>query len=318
VTAIAKALTRRRQRFVVVNQRQVRAMRFQLDLDDDGLRGRLIGPDYRVDLDDVGGVYLRFMDDRFLPEIEAEPPDSPTRFASRSFHDLFGQWAEVAGAVVVNRYESMGSNFSKPYQAQLIAEHGFATPETLITNDPESVRAFAAVHGRLIYKSISGQRSIVSLLDTNDEKRLDRIRDCPVQFQVFVDGPNVRVHTVGERVFATQIASDAVDYRYATRQCGSAAEFTPIEIDDDVAERCVRLSSSLGLELAGLDLKLPSDGRVVCLEVNPSPVFTYYEEHAGQPIADAVAAHLAANTTATRDDISSTTPSARSIARARA
>ena len=30
----------------------------------------------------------------------------------------------------------MASNGSKPYQTQLIRAHGFAVPETLITNDP--------------------------------------------------------------------------------------------------------------------------------------------------------------------------------------
>ena len=41
--------------------------------------------------------------------------------------------------------------------------------------------------------------------------------------------------------------------------------------------------------MAGIDLKLGPDGDVVSLEVNPSPVFSYYELHTGQPIADAIA-----------------------------
>ena len=95
------------------------------------------------------GVYLRFMDDRELPELRGEPDESPARASSRAFHDLFGQWADIAPARVVNRYTAMGSNFSKPYQSQLIQAHGFAVPETLVTNEPDLVRAFAAEHGRL-------------------------------------------------------------------------------------------------------------------------------------------------------------------------
>jgi len=49
--------------------------------------------------------------------------------------------------------------------------------------------------------------------------------------------------------------------------------------------------------VAGIDLKLAPDGRTFCLEVNPSPVFSYYEHHTGQPIADTVARLLMA-----RDD----------------
>jgi hypothetical protein len=289
---VARALERAGTPYLLVNQRDVRELAMTLHAGDDGLGGRLTGPGFAIDLDDVTGVYLRLMDDRRLPELEGEPPDSPARARSRAFHDMVGQWADVAPARVVNRYEAMGSNFSKPYQSQLIGRYGFDVPETLITNDPDAVRAFRAEHGRLVYKSISGERSIVAALEDDDE-RLERIRWCPVQFQAFVGGPNVRVHTVGDEVFATRIETEAVDYRYASRQTGVAPSFEPYELDDDVAERCVRLASGLGLDVAGLDLKLPPDGRVVCLEVNPSPVFSYYEANTGQPIADAVARFLA-------------------------
>lgn len=278
---------------IVVSQRHVRELAIELHVDDGGLGGRLTGPGYDLDLDDVSGVYLRFMDDRVLPELEDEPEGSPVRASSRAFHELFGHWADIAPARVVNRYSAMGSNFSKPYQSQLIRAHGFDVPETLVTNDPELVRAHQAKHGRLIYKSISGERSIVAMLDEDDRDRIERIRWCPVQFQEFVDGPNVRVHTVGEEVFATIVETDAVDYRYASRQTGNGAEFAPYELEDDLAERCVGLAASLGLDVAGLDLKMPPDGRAVCLEVNPSPVFSYFEANTGQPIADAVARLLA-------------------------
>ncbi|MGH3785708.1 MAG: ATP-grasp domain-containing protein [Pseudonocardiaceae bacterium] len=286
---VAEALTRREIAHVMVNQRQVRTLAVELSVDDEGLHGRLTGPDSCIDLTSVTGVYLRFMDDRWLPELEDEPPEAPARVAARAFHELIGHWADVTSARVINRYVAMGSNFSKPYQLQLIREHGFAVPETLVTNDPGRVTEFRDKHGPLIYKSISSERSIVSRLDDHDITRLERIRWCPVQFQEFVPGPNLRVHTVSHEVFATVIDTDAVDYRYAIRQTGSAAAFAPYDLGDELAERCVRLASALGLEVAGLDLKLAPDGRVVCLEVNPSPVFSYYELHTGQPIADAVA-----------------------------
>jgi hypothetical protein len=286
---VADALERRGADSVVVNQRHVRETAVELTVDDDGMRGRLSGPGYEVELAEVDGVYLRFMDDRRLPELENEPPDSPARAAGRALHEILGQWADVSPARVVNRYVAMGSNFSKPYQSQLIQEHGFAVPETLVTNEPERVLAFRDAHGSLVYKSISSERSIVHRLEDKDLSRLDRIRWCPVQFQAYVPGPNLRVHTVGDGVFATLIETEAVDYRYATQQAGRAATFCPHELGDALAERCVGLAAALGLEVAGIDLKLAPDGAVVCLEVNPSPVFSYYELHTGQPIADAIA-----------------------------
>ena len=66
-----------------------------------------------------------------------------------------------------------------------------------------------------------------------------------------------------------------------------------MELPDELAERCLRLAQALGLAFAGIDLKLTPDRQVYCFEVNPSPAFSYYEAHTGQPIAHAVARYLA-------------------------
>ncbi len=288
---LAAALDEQGLPYRFVNQRRVRSSSIVLDLSDGRPVGGVLTHDgWSIDLADITGVYLRFMDDRRLPELAGEPDDSPARVASRAFHDIVGQWADVTDARVVNRYAAMGSNFSKPFQAQIIAEHGFAVPETLVTNDPGLVRAFAAEHGRVIYKSISSERSIVQVLGDED---LDAIRWCPVQFQAFVEGTDVRVHTVGGQVFATEIASDATDYRYALRQTGEAATMSPRELEPELAARCLELADGLGLDLAGIDLRLTPAGEAFCFEVNPSPVYSYYEAHTGQPMAAAIARYLA-------------------------
>jgi glutathione synthase/RimK-type ligase-like ATP-grasp enzyme len=107
-----------------------------------------------------------------------------------------------------------------------------------------------------------------------------------------VEGTNVRVHTVGTQIFATVIHTSATDYRYAARQ-GSEVELQKFTLPDALAQRCLGLSRALGLAFAGIDLKLTPRGEVYCFEVNPSPAFSYYEAHTGQPIARAVAHYLA-------------------------
>jgi glutathione synthase/RimK-type ligase-like ATP-grasp enzyme len=198
---------------------------------------------------------------------------------------------EIAPGRIVNRSDPQGSNGSKPYQAQLILKYGFRVPETIITNDPELVLAFQREHGTLIYKSISGIRSIVKALDEEDLGRLEDIRWCPVQFQALVPGNDVRVHVVDREVFPTEIVSDKVDYRYASRNGGSA-ELRAIELAPDIAEQCVALTRGLGLAFAGIDLKITPDGEIFCFEVNPCPAFSFYEANTEQPIARAVARYL--------------------------
>lgn len=288
---VREALEARGADYRQFNQRDAGECRAELTVSDAGVAGRLAMPGETVDLADVGAAYLRLMDDLQLPEVEAAPESVPLRARVRALHDTLYRWIEVAPGRIVNRSAPQGSNGSKPYQAQLILPFGFLTPETLISNDPAEVRAFHASHGPLIYKSISGIRSIVAELDIDDAERLERIRWCPVQFQQRVAGVDIRVHVIGHDVHATEIATDGVDYRYAPRDGGST-ELRAITLPDEIAQRCIALTEGLGLALSGIDLRRTSAGEYYCFEVNPSPAFSYYQLNTGQPIADSIAGWL--------------------------
>lgn len=251
------------------------------------------GKEYR--LEDFSGIYTRIVETASLPELKpsrTRPVDSGALERAMFLSESLGRWIDIAPCRVLNRSIAMSSNSSKPYQAQLIQSVGFSTPTTLISNDPDQVREFAAKHGELIFKSISGVRSIVKKLSTERMENLHRIRSLPTQFQAFVPGTNVRVHVVGEQVFATEIVSDTVDYRYGSRE-GIENEMSAYELPDAIRDRCVRLSKSLNLPLCGIDFKRTPDGEYVCFEVNPSPAYSYYEENAGQPISSAIVEYLA-------------------------
>ena len=280
-------------RTVIFNQRQFASMAIKFEIAAGEVAGWLEMESCGYPLEGFTGVYVRLMDDRLLPELADEPQDSPLRRYCRALHETLARWCEVSPARVVNRTAPMASNSSKPYQAQLIRQQGFEIPETLVTNDPAEVLEFHRQHERIIYKSVSGIRSIVQSFEEKDLERLDHIRWCPTQFQEFVEGDNVRVHVVGRQVFATHVSSAATDYRYSAQQVGEAALLEAMDLPEDIAARCVRLSEALGLAFSGIDLKMTADNRVFCFEVNPSPGFSYYEANTGQPISDAVAQFLA-------------------------
>jgi glutathione synthase/RimK-type ligase-like ATP-grasp enzyme len=286
---VSEALARRRAPVAWFDQRQMAGARCRWAIEGNTVEGqlRIDGGEWR--LEDIDAVYTRALPVDVLPELQAVP--SAARASARLTHQAFQDWCERAPIRIVNRTAAMASNSSKPYQLQLIARHGFAVPATLLTNAPERVRAFRAEHGRVVYKSASGIRSIVRELTDDDVARLEHIRWCPTQFQEWIDGLNVRVHVVGGRTFATSIETTATDYRYAAAE-GATARLAAFDLDEDLDRRCVELVDGLNLAFAGVDLKLTPDDRVVCFEVNPNPAFTYYEDATGQPIADAVAAFL--------------------------
>ena len=291
VAMTAQALAQLGAPHLVLNQRRFAETEAVVGVDDDVVTGVLIVGGVELALEGFGGVYTRMMSFGELPELAAATADDPRLLHAQRLHRVLHEWSEAMPGRVVNPARSQGSNASKPYQAQRIAPY-FAVPETLVTNDPRAALSFRDEHERIVYKSISGARSIVSELTEQDAARLASLATCPVQFQRHVDGVDIRVHTLANgRAFATEVKSDATDYRYATGCDG--AELTSCAIPDDVAQRCLALALALDLGFAGIDLRRTPAGDFVCFEVNPSPAFSYYEESTGQPIAAALAAYLA-------------------------
>jgi hypothetical protein len=260
--------------------------------DEDSASGSLWHGGTRVALGQVDGIYLRPFDTRRMPAVADLPAGDPRRLAAIAADDALLGWCETAPGRVVNRPAAMQSNNSKPYQAALIARAGFAVPDTIVTNDADAVRAFQARHGRIIYKSTSGIRSIVASPGANFEARLENLPTCPTQFQEHVAGTDIRIHVVGDRTFATEIRSEAEDYRYAGRQ-GQSVMLRALDLPPAIAGRAIALAQALGLLVAGIDMRCCADGRWVCFEVNPSPGFSFYEAATGQPIAAAIADLLA-------------------------
>jgi glutathione synthase/RimK-type ligase-like ATP-grasp enzyme len=229
----------------------------------------------RVSVEEIASAYVR--------------PGEPASAAGRRASMVFLALAASLPGIVLNPPAAGRSNGAKPYQLGLIARSGFDVPETLVTTDPEAARAFLRRHGRLVYKSLSGIRSIVATLEPGDEARLDGVRTGPVQLQKWIAGLDVRAHVVGERVFACAVRSTAADYRYS----GAAAELSAYDLPPAIGERVVALAHEMGLRLAGVDLRLAPDGGWTCFEVNPSPGFPWYEDSTGHPIAAAIAEELA-------------------------
>jgi glutathione synthase/RimK-type ligase-like ATP-grasp enzyme len=256
----------------LIDQRHVRGVDVVI-CPDGRASGRVETPDGPISLDQVSAAYVR--------------PQQPVPERERDDAALVA-WADLTPATVLNRPAAMAANNSKPYQLAALARLGFDVPDTLVTTDADEVLRFRERFGRVVYKSVSGVRSIVSEVRDEHLERLTDVASGPTQFQEYVPGEDVRVHVVGDELFATAVRCAADDYRYASRT-GQSLSLAATDLPPDVAQRCRAASTAFGLPLTGIDLRHTPDGRWVCFEANPSPGFTFYQEATGQPIADAVA-----------------------------
>ncbi len=289
---LADALEEAGYDYILLNQRQFS----QLAIRYEWIGGELVG-ELQIDrqlypLQGITGIYNRAMNHDTLPEYQCLPPNDPMRLTAARFTEGILGWIDMATCRVLNRSYAMSSNSSKPYQMLQIRKAGFGVPPSLITNQPSDVPLYQQSRGALIFKSASGVRSIVRELENEYLERLDHLTACPALFQQKLVGTNIRVHVVGKRVFAHRIESGYVDYRYASRN-GSTTKMIPWQLPDSIARQCIHLSQLLHLPLAGIDLFETETGDYHCFEVNPSPGFSYFEEHTGQRISLAIADYLA-------------------------
>lgn len=245
------------------------------------------------ELDHFKSVYMRLMEVNQIPEVKLAKKEGQEQ--AEATMKSFGNWLEASNKTIVNKHSHMFSNASKPFQAQIIKKHGLLTPPTLITNQIDEVLAFQKFHRTIIFKSLSGVRSIVRQFNDQDIENLYKIKHCPVQFQSCLDGFDVRVHVIGNKTFATKIKTTGTDYRYAHKEEGGSTQLTPFKIPQKVKDNCIALTKALGLHFSGIDLRFTTDGNVYCFEVNPMPGYSYYEINTGQNISGALADYLIKN-----------------------
>jgi glutathione synthase/RimK-type ligase-like ATP-grasp enzyme len=250
-------------------------------------QGVLLVDEEPIELSSIAGVFNRISELELTPEFRSIGSEDPIARHAISANWMLGQWLELTPVPVMNRGTTNESNSTKAFQTQLI-RHYLPVPDTLVTNDTKHARAFWEEHRRVVYKSCSGERSIVTELDEETFMASEpNLANCPVLFQQYTEGTDIRAHIVRTEIFATAVMSQSTDYRYDT-----GASWTAVDLPKEYALKCIALSQALGLELAGIDLRITPSGELYCFEVNPSPAFSVYEDVTGQPIADAIAKHL--------------------------
>jgi glutathione synthase/RimK-type ligase-like ATP-grasp enzyme len=197
---------------------------------------------------------------------------------------------------------------NKPLQLKAAQALGLPIPRTIISNDPDAVRAFAEYcPGGMITKMASshffredeaGEFECIYTNVVTPEALADLggLHLCPMIFQERVQKAlELRVTVVGHRLFTaavdSQIAAGArVDWR--RDQEPLLGTWRPHELPRDVEEKLLALLDRFGLNFGGIDLILTPGGDYVFLEVNPLGSFSWAEHDLGESgasIADAVA-----------------------------
>lgn len=196
---------------------------------------------------------------------------------------------------------------NKPYQLRLAQQLGLEIPETVVSNDPEAVRAFARRAGPVVTKMLVQPLATESRLDGESEPvfttaltdadlaQLDGLDLCPMIFQAQVANQlDVRVTIVGTRVFSAALDAEArgggdPDWRRQSYALDRAPAWAPYELPRAIADQLIRLLDHFGLNYGAVDLIVRPDGRHVFLELNASGSFAFLGDDQAIAIAGAIA-----------------------------
>jgi hypothetical protein len=196
-------------------------------------------------------------------------------------------------AIWINPLKSRSEANAKPVQLLAARKAGFAIPETLISNDPEEIRRFYREHGGAVvckfFTPAFWRRQSDGVLCGLFTARINEgllenaeaFTSCPAIYQTLVPKKaDVRITFFGSSYYAVRIrsqqsSSGTLDFR---SDILFESPMERMELSRAFLERCMELSSSLGLLHGSYDFIEQPDGSFTFLEVNEMGQFLWLEE----------------------------------------
>ena len=236
----------------------------------------------RLRFDEIQAVYWRCYQGVAMPAL----PDPEQSFiAHNDARGLFESLLIELPARWINSYQAYHLHQTKPVQLARVAALGIPVPATLLSNDPETVSAFAEQHPRAIFKPVQGGAHACPIASRHlTQENLRNLAVAPVTLQEEIAGTNVRVFVAGPRVLACTIETAELDYRD-----DPDPHIEPIVLPASVEAQCLQIAAALELKWTGIDFRRTADGRFVFLEANPSPMFLGFEQRTGLPLTESLA-----------------------------
>ena len=252
-------------------------------------RIRIVSDNRELDLRDVSAVWHRRLN---IGGLLPKTIDPQLRHASvgESRSSLLAMLASL-DVFRMDSLQRIRHAEHKQLQLQVARRLGLDIPRTLISNDPESVRRFAAdCEGRIVTKMLSSfavyEDGLEKVVFTNpvsesDLADLDGLRFCPMTFQEMVPKfLELRVTIVGSEVFSASIdpaKSERAAYDWRRDGVGLLDAWAFYDLPADVGEKLLKLMDYFGLNYGAIDIILTPDGRHVFLEINPVGEFFWLE-----------------------------------------
>lgn len=264
--------------------------------------GMLTTPHHRVALTEVRSVWYRSPTAfRFSDQLTPAERGHADREAKLGLGGILA----TLPALWVNHPSQEADAGYKPRQLAAARACGLATPQTLVTNDPDAVRAFARRCDRVVTKVFGANiiddhdagRKIAHtrLLDETDLGDLTGVDATAHLFQEWIGDKKheARVVVVGSECFAAAIHAGSDAAYIDWRSDYDSLTYSIIDIPSAVARSIRAYMSVFRLNYAAFDFIVTGNTEWIFLEANPGGQFGFIEGNTGLPISHALATLLA-------------------------
>ena len=220
------------------------------------------------------------------------------RFCISEYEAFFRGILCSAQIPIVNDPTAEARASYKPLQLREASKIGLEIPKTIMSNDPNSIRAFwEDLEGRCVYKPFTAPSwafAETRSLDEEDFPYLDKVRHAPLIVQERIEkGKDIRVNIFGSDVFAAKVTTH-VTHADLDWRVDLTAKWEPHSLPQPIIKKLQSLVQLLGLKMGCADLRQQPDGEYRFFEINPSGQFLFVEIDTGQPLLEFLA-HLLLN-----------------------
>lgn len=264
--------------------------------------GYLRTPRHRVELEDISAVWFRSPTAFRFPEswsrVERQHSHNEAKFG------LGGVLTSVA-ALWINHPGRVADAVYKPVQLVTAAAVGLAVPDTLITNDADSVRRFSAgaADGTVLTKTLGapaiteeGRRKVAFTRRVHEADLADLagVELTAHQFQRWVPkAHDVRVIVVGDEHWAVSITSDSAAGHLDFRNDYNSLRYELVAESEEIHRKINLYLERFGLVYGAFDFVADHDDAWWFLECNPGGQYGWLEDATGAPITASLARVLA-------------------------
>ncbi|KIZ16065.1 ATP-grasp ribosomal peptide maturase [Streptomyces natalensis] len=262
------------------------------DYGTNGFHGYLRTNERMVSLNSLRSVWVRRPG---TPGTRAE--ERSTWLTLESEQALYGMLTSTR-ARWMNHPAAAGQARYKPWQLHIAQQSGFTVPATLITSFPAVARQFADTYQDLVVKSVSGKHPddpplVLPTTRISPDADFTAVAAGPTLLQQHVrKGADIRLTCVGGHLFAARKEADLeeVDSRFAEN-----GVWKPAEVPEHIRRSVAAYMTATQLAYGAFDFAEDANGTWWFLECNQGGQFAFIQLDTDQPIAEAIAAWLAAD-----------------------